>query len=208
MSNQKIIRIESRPRQFNVTWMLGSRCNYDCMYCPSDLHDKTSQHHDLETLQKAWHQIVDKTQHLGLQYKIAFTGGEVTTNRNFLPLLEWIRSETPNCEIFLCSNGSASLNYYRRLANAVNGIALSTHSEFIDEKKFFQTALALNKIMIRPEKSLHVNIMEEHWNKDRNSLYENFCKDHDISYSLNYVDYTKKIRSDILREGKYNLESI
>ena len=27
-----------------VEWNLGKRCNYDCSYCGSDIHDRTSEH--------------------------------------------------------------------------------------------------------------------------------------------------------------------
>lgn len=208
MTQSRIIRIDPLPRQFSITWMLGSRCNYDCMYCPAELHDKTSDHHDLETLQSTWLQIIQQTQHLGLPYKISFTGGEVTTNRDFLPLIEWINTQPYDTKFFLTTNGSASVNYYRRLAAAVDGISMSTHSEFMDEKKFFTTAREINKIMIRPEKSLHINIMDEHWNHDRIRLYKKFCQDHAISFSLNLIDYSRQIRSQVLHQGKANIEHV
>lgn len=208
MSDKTIVRIDPVPRQFTVTWMLGSRCNYECMYCPAELHDKTSHHHDFATLQKTWHQIIDKTQHLYLQYKISFTGGEVTTNRNFLPLIEWIRSQPYSTQIFVVSNGSASLGYYLRLASLVNGISISTHSEFMDEKKFFRTAKSLNNAMTRPEKSLHVNIMDEYWNRDRISLYQKFCVENSISYSITVIDYSQKVRVEPWKQGKANIEQI
>jgi len=208
MTQSQIIRIDPLPKTFSVTWMLGSRCNYECMYCPSELHDKTSRHHDLDTLKSMWHQVIDKTKHLGLDYKISFTGGEVTTNKNFLPFVEWIKQISPNTQFFLTTNGSASLNFYKRLAKSVNGISLSTHSEYINEAKFFTIALEINKIMTRPEKSLHVNIMDEYWNKDRILLYQEFCKKHGISHSVNYIDYSRQTRTEILRQGNYNLESI
>jgi organic radical activating enzyme len=208
MTDPKIIRIDPVPRQFSISLMVGSRCNYDCMYCPAELHDKTSQHHDLETLQNILHQVIKKTEHLNLQYKIVFTGGEVTTNRNFLPLVEWIKQQPYSTQIFFTSNGSASLKYYTRLAGLVNGMSFSTHSEFMDEKKFFTAAKALNNIMIRPEKSFHVNIMDEYWNKSRSVMYEKFCQEHNISHSVNWINYNHQTRTQILRQGKQNLENI
>lgn len=208
MSNKTIVRIDPVPRQFSVTWMLGSRCNYECMYCPTELHDKSSQHHDLATLQRTWRQIVHKSQHLNLPYKISFTGGEITTNRNFLPLIAWIKSQSDTTQIFICSNGSAGLGYYLRVAKLVNGISLSTHSEFMDEKKFFAVAKALNTVMIRPDKSLHVNIMDEHWNGPRNELYKKFCDENDISHSVNRIDYTRQNRIAVWHRGKENLDHV
>lgn len=204
----QIIRIDPVPRQFSVTWMLGSRCNYDCMYCPAELHDKTSEHHDLAVLKQTWSQITEKTTHLDLPYKISFTGGEVTANRHFLPLVKWIKSQNFASQIFVTSNGSASVSYYRRLADLVDGLSLSTHSEFMDEKKFFTVAKEINQIMIRPKKSLHINIMDENWNSHRVPLYQKFCVENNISHSVNVIDYTKQTRTEVRMQGKANIETI
>ena len=113
----KIIRVEPEPKHFTLGWMLGARCNYECMYCPADLHDTTSKPHDLVTMQQVWTNIYEKTKHKQLPYKISFSGGEVTANKNFLPLIQWLRREFPEIDmIMLTTNGSASLNYYRKLA--------------------------------------------------------------------------------------------
>lgn len=205
-AQNKIIRIDPIPKYFSITWMLGARCNYECMYCPSEYHDKTSSHHSLDKLKSVWTQIIDQTRDMALEYKISFTGGEVTTNKNFLPFLEWVKTMPYRTHFFLTTNGSASLNYYKRLVKVLDGITLSTHGEFIDESKFFTVARELNKIMLKPEKSLHVNIMDEYWHQDRMRLYEQFCKDHGISYSVNRIDYNSQTRIEIWKKGRYDIE--
>lgn len=189
--------------------MLGSFCNYDCMYCPDYLHDKTSIPHTLATLQQTWISIWEKTKHHNLNYKISFSGGEVTANKNFLSLLQWLR-QNYDCieEITMTTNGSAGFNYYKKLSKLVTSISFSTHSEFIDEKKFFQKSLMINSLMIRPEKSFHVNIMDEFWNQDRIKLYADFCKEHAISFSINEIDYSYKTRNEVMFKGIYNINEI
>jgi molybdenum cofactor biosynthesis enzyme MoaA len=81
------------------------------MYCPPELHDMTSAHPDLDKLKSAWASLYNKTQHLSLPYKISFTGGEVTANKQFLPLIEYLKSEFNIGQIFVTTNGSASLTY-------------------------------------------------------------------------------------------------
>jgi hypothetical protein len=56
-----IISIQPTEKVFSITWMLGRRCNYDCMYCPPELHDKFSKHHDLLKLKEAWQNIHNQT---------------------------------------------------------------------------------------------------------------------------------------------------
>ena len=139
--NDPIIRVTPVPDYFNITWMLGSRCNYDCMYCPTELHDMTSRPHDLKTMQQVWKNLYEKTKDKNLLYKISFTGGEVTANKNFLPLIEWLRATYQNISmILITTNGSASLRYYTKLAKSIESISFSTHSEFMNEQDFFDKA--------------------------------------------------------------------
>jgi MoaA/NifB/PqqE/SkfB family radical SAM enzyme len=204
---ERIIAVKPVPEYFSLTWMLGSRCNYDCMYCPRELHDATSVPHDFETMTSVWNNIYQKTKHHALPYKISFTGGEVTANKNFLPLTKWLRENYKDIAmILITTNGSASQSYYEKLSDYVDAISLSTHSEFMDEKKFFDIVFCINQKMIRPQKSLHVNVMDEHWNQQRIQLYVKWLEQHNISYSINRIDYSQAVRTDILNKGKQNFE--
>jgi molybdenum cofactor biosynthesis enzyme MoaA len=206
---EKIIRVEPTQSYIALTWMIGSRCNYDCMYCPEELHDAVSKHPDMEKLKTVWNNFYQKTQHLGLPYKLSFTGGEVTANKSFLPLIEHLTSNSFNVkQIFVTTNGSASENYYRRLSKLVTGITFSTHSEFFNEAEFFNKVRAINDIMIRPEKSIHVNIMDEYWNQDRVPLYQTWLDSHNISNSINKIDYGHGTRTIPIINGVKNIESI
>jgi molybdenum cofactor biosynthesis enzyme MoaA len=177
------------------------------MYCPSELHDMTSRPYDLETMQQVWHNIYEKTQHKNLPYKISFTGGEVTANKKFLPLVKWLRNTYSDIAmILLTTNGSASQRYYEDLSEHVESISFSTHSEFINEQKFFNTVLSVNQLMIRPKKSVHVNVMNEHWNQHRIEIYKKWLDQHSISYSVNEIDYNFGTRTHILKQGQLNLE--
>ena len=201
-----IVRVTPLPEYFSLTWMLGSRCNYDCMYCPTELHDMTSRPHDLESMQQVWRNIYEKTQDKNLPYKISFTGGEVTANKNFLPLIKWLRDTYADIAmILLTTNGSASQRYYLDLSQYVESISFSTHSEFMDEQRFFDTVTAVDGIMIRPQKSVHVNIMNEHWNQDRIELYKKWLDQRNISYTVNEINYTQATRTYILKQGVKNL---
>lgn len=192
----KIIKIEPIPKYFSITWMLGSFCNYDCMYCPPELHDTTSRPHDLDTMKTVWQNIYQKTNNQNLPYKISFSGGEVTANKNFLPLIEWIRNNYKDVTmIVITTNGSASTGYYLKLAEYVEAISFSTHSEFMDEDKFFITAKELNKVMVRPTKSFHVNIMDEFWNREGIKRYKKILEENNISYSVNEVEYKYQTRT-------------
>jgi molybdenum cofactor biosynthesis enzyme MoaA len=206
---EKIIQVEPTESYISLTWMTGSRCNYDCMYCSKDLHDSTSKHPDLEKLKTVWNNFYKKTQHLNLPYKLSFTGGEVTANKSFLPLIEHLSTNNFNVkQMFVTTNGSASERYYRKLSTMVTGITFSTHSEFFNEAEFFTKVFEINKIMIRPEKSVHVNIMDEYWNHDRISLYQQWLNNHNISNTINTIHYRQGTRTFPIIKGVKNIESI
>lgn len=200
VSDKKIIRIAPTNPGFSITWNLGLRCNFDCMYCPTWLHNTTDLDSSLKELQNKWLNVFSKTQLRGLKYKIAFTGGEVTVNKSFLPFLQWLDKNYQEhiSEIGFTTNGSANKKYYSdALAiNSVTFISFSTHSEFFNEKKFFDTVIAVHKRSLELKKSIHVNIMDEYWNKEKSTVYSNFLTKHKINNSINELDYSQKIRED------------
>jgi MoaA/NifB/PqqE/SkfB family radical SAM enzyme len=185
----KIVRVEPVAPMVSMTWMLGSRCNYACSYCPPELHDDTSPHPELDTLKLVWQNFYSKTKHIGLPYKISFTGGEVTANKSFLPLIEYLRSNYTIGQMLVTTNGSASTAYYLRLAELVDAISFSIHSEFWDQHKFFDTVTAVNKVMIRPKKSCHVNIMDEPWDRENIPRYQELLNQNIVSNSINLIRY-------------------
>lgn len=206
---EKIVRVEPIQPAVALTWMIGSRCNYECVYCHPELHDMTSAHPDLDKLKSAWHSFYNKTQHLNLPYKLSFTGGEVTANKSFLPLIEYLNSGNFNVkQLIITTNGSASENYYRRLSNIVTDITFSTHSEFFNEAEFFTKVRSINELMVRPEKSVHVNIMDEWWNEDRIPLYQAWLDKHNISHSVNKINYQQSDRKIPIINGVKNIESV
>ena len=200
-----IVKVEPTDPAISLTWMLGSRCNYECMYCPSELHDSTSLHPSLETLQTIWRNFYNKTHYQLMPYKISFTGGEVTANRSFLPLVVWLKDQYQVDKIIVTTNGSASKNYYLKLAKLVDAISFSTHSEFFNEQEFFLKVQAVNDTMIRPQKSVHVNIMDEYWNQDRIEIYQHWLDQHSISNSVNSIDYDRQTQSVPQFQGVMNL---
>lgn len=205
----RIVKIEPTESMISLTWLIGIRCNYDCMYCSPAVHDSTSPHPDLDQLKQVWLNFYEKTKHHNLSYKISFTGGEVTANKSFLPLVEFVKSKEFNVgQINVTTNGSASLNYYVKLCQSIDTLSFSTHSEYINEKEFFHKVLELDRIMVRPQKSFHVNVMDEFWNQDRIELYRKWLTKHNISHCVNKIDYTVQTRTQPLLQGVYNIEQL
>ena len=188
VDNRKIIKVAPVDDWFTITWELGNRCNYSCCYCPPEWHSLDGKLYSLEELQNIWVDIVNKTQHLGLKYKISFSGGEATIQKSFLPFLQWLRDNYSDqlAKILLTSNGSASLTYYLKTMQLIDNLSISIHSEYIDEKKFFEKIISL-KQQLPADKFLHINIMNEPWNQERIKYYEQVLTEYDIYHSVNSV---------------------
>lgn len=198
LSDKKIIKIEPTNPTFSVNWNLGLRCNFDCMYCPDMYHNLVDPQLTLTEMQSRWLEIVDKTNHTQLKYKLSFTGGEVTINKDFIGFLRWL-NENYKDQISECgftSNGSASKKYYLNAIelSVVTYISLSTHSEFFNENKFFNLVVDLNKKAKSLNKSVHVNIMDEYWHQERIKVYCDFLSKNGINYSVNKIFYEFQIR--------------
>jgi uncharacterized radical SAM superfamily Fe-S cluster-containing enzyme len=177
------------------------------MYCPTSLHDNHSKHVSLDLLKLRWQSIFNKTAHRNLPYKISFTGGEVTVNKSFLPLVRWMRENYQQniAKILVTSNGSASVNYYTKLYELIDNLSLSFHSEHANEQKFFDLAITLHR-NLTSDKHLHVNIMNEVWNQDRINIYQQLLNKHNISNAVNNINYLMQTRPIPIMKGNTNLD--
>ena len=203
----KIISIKPTEEYFSLNWQIDIRCNYDCMYCSPKWHDNSSRVKSMEELQNVWLNVFDKTKNLNLPYKIAFTGGELTANKNFLPFVTWLKNNYSKYlfKVLVTTNGSASTGYYQKMFEAVDNISFSLHSEHIDEQKFFNKLIQLRKKLL-PNNFIHVDIMNEFWNQARIPHYIQLLESNNISYSVNEIDYNYQTRAIPIMRGNLNLE--
>jgi len=203
----KIVNVKPTEEYFSLNWQIGTRCNYDCMYCSPEWHDNTSGFRSLAELQEAWQNIFDKTRSSNLPYKISFTGGELTANKSFLPFVTWLKHNYSQhlFKLMVTTNGSASTQYYKKMFDSVDNITFSLHTEHADEQKFFNMILNLSKDLDK-DKFLHVAIMNEYWNQDRIPMYIKVLDRNNISYTVNEIDYGYKTREQPIFLGKLNLE--
>lgn len=202
----KVIKLVPSEKVFSITWDITRRCNYDCMYCPTNWHDSISKLKTLAEFKSDWLNIHSKTYTKDLKYKISISGGEATINKDLLPFLKWIRDQYGDKinKILLTTNGSASYNYYKKIYEVVDNVSFSTHSEHINEQKFFDTVVKLKKNLSK-DKFIHVNIMNEFWNQDRILIYRKILTENNISYSVNEIKYDLQTRSFPIIKGNLNL---
>jgi len=149
-----MLKVTSRyPHQntIKIEWNLGKRCNYDCSYCPSEIHDNSSPHTDIEILKSA----VDKLVTLGKPIRLSFTGGEPTVHPKFQELITYCRFKGVHW-ISVTTNGTLPYDFYRILP--VNQYVFSLHLEY-DWQRVYST---MSKIADRTNLRLIAQIMCHH----------------------------------------------
>jgi MoaA/NifB/PqqE/SkfB family radical SAM enzyme len=147
-------KVTSRwPHQgsIKIEWNLGKRCNYDCSYCPSSIHDHTSPHTDIEILKKT----VDKLMTLGKPVRLSFTGGEPCVHPKFLELVKYCK-HVGITWVSVTTNGTLPYEFYSALE--ADQIVFSIHLEY-DWKRVFNT---VESVVDSTTKKVIAQIMAHH----------------------------------------------
>lgn len=105
-----------------IEWNLGKRCNYDCSYCPSIIHDNFSPHTDIEILKKT----VDKLCTLGKPVRLSLTGGEPCVHPDIEQLIRYIKEK--NIWLSITTNGTRKALWYQM--QNVDQYVFSLHFEY------------------------------------------------------------------------------
>ena len=147
-------KVTSRwPHQdsIKIEWNLGKRCNYDCSYCPSSIHDNSSPHTDIEILKAT----VDKLMTLGKPIRLSFTGGEPCVHPKFLELVKYCKHVGISW-VSVTTNGTLPYEFYAALE--ADQIVFSIHLEF-DWKRVFNT---VESVVDLTNKKVIAQIMAHH----------------------------------------------
>jgi MoaA/NifB/PqqE/SkfB family radical SAM enzyme len=147
----KITNRWPHQNSIKVEWNIGKRCNYDCAYCPSSIHDSTSPHTDIEILKST----VDKLVALDKPIRLSFTGGEPCVHPKFDELVKYAKYKGVTW-ISVTTNGTRPYEFYASLP--VDQYVFSIHLEY-DWKRVFNT---VESIVDLTDKKVIVQIMAYH----------------------------------------------
>jgi len=167
---------------FWVHWNMGKRCNYDCVYCPDNLHDMTSKHRSLDNLKEIFHRLNNNVAEWK-KIRIWFTGGEPTVNPKFLDFCKWLKEEYPDrvATLGLNTNGSRTKSYYLELLQYVNKVQYSSHFQYLQDEKFMAILAA------SPRKKISLNLMMEPEYWDRAVKLVEFCEENNVNFHLKRI---------------------
>lgn len=132
-NNEEILVVENVTEKsfFKINWNIGKRCNYDCSYCPSNVHDNFSPHLTLEIFKKAFDSLLTQIPN-DKKIKITFTGGEPTINPHYFDIVQY--SVNNGAVVYTNTNGTSNINKLKKLMMA-GGLHLSIHTEFAQLNK-------------------------------------------------------------------------
>lgn len=159
---------------FNVSWILGRFCNYNCSYCWPYAHSKQLDHRPLEVYKNTITEIKRQARANGFNsFHFSFSGGEPTAYKRFLPLIgHYANNDRAKYQsIHMTTNCSPGMKWWKVWLTATESlvrrsITASYHHEFADEKTFG------DKLLMLQENGVHTTINQVMVPELFNELYE------------------------------------
>ena len=135
---------------FVVNWCLGNTCNFECSYCPDNLHSGTIKWPEIDLIKEFITRVVEQVAPRKVYFEL--TGGEVTLYKHFIEICK--HCTELGAKVGLISNGSRTLRWWEDNKQYFDHVCLSFHPEFADADHFVQVVKLINN-----DVRTHVNIM-------------------------------------------------
>lgn len=119
----------SRPK-IVIQWMLGNKCNYNCSYCLDSFKRGDHGLIDNDLLLEVSKDIIYHYDDLGRDVVFEFLGGEPTLVEKIPDIGNRLHNFPTN--IVLKTNGSASLDWWKKTRRYLTKVIISVHKEFAD----------------------------------------------------------------------------
>ena len=139
--------------QIKVEWNLGKRCNYDCSYCPSEIHDNFSPHTDIHILENT----VNELSKLKKPLRISLTGGEPCVHPDIEELFDYMKRKNVFW-VNVTTNGTRGYRWYLENEMFFNHLVFSLHFE----QEYTRIVDTILKFYDSTEREFHVNVMAHH----------------------------------------------
>jgi organic radical activating enzyme len=152
---------------FNVSWILGRFCNYNCSYCWPYARSDVQDYQKLEVYKSTIDQIKQQARENGFtNFHWSFSGGEPTAYKQLLDLVKHLdEKESTYQSIHMTTNLSPGSKWWNTWCKNTEmlqrrSITASFHDEFAKEQEFGDKCLQLqyelvhvtvNQVMV-PEK--------------------------------------------------------
>ena len=171
----------------DVTWFLGKRCNFDCSYCSTLIHDNFSKHIDTKKIFYFIDNLNSHCEKIGKNINLSFTGGEPFVHPDFVDILKHCHSKSKLFRQGVTTNGSLPLSVYQDASVFLTWLTISMHLEQPQEKieELMEKILILNqnkKIFL----SVHLMALPGKFNLVRNIMDK--LSAHSVKFVLKQID--------------------
>lgn len=192
---KKIISRWPHQNSLKVEWNIGKRCNFDCSYCPAEIHDNHSLHTDIEILKTT----LDKLSSIGKPLRISFTGGEPCVHPKISELFHYTRKHAS--WINVTTNGTRTSNWYAK--QPLDHIVFSLHVETEDWSRCLKNIIDTYELVDIP---IQVNVMahHEHMKNVKNAV--EILETSKIKYVIRRIRWTEK--HDWFDDMRYNADDL
>ena len=152
-------KVESRwghQDSIHVEWNLGKRCNFDCGYCPAEIHDNFSPHTDIKILLHA----IDELAELDKPIRLSLTGGEPSVHPKINELLDYASQKFD--WINITTNGTRTARWYSTLP--IQHLVFSIHFDNDHWRRVTDTIIMFSQELDMDQRELpyQVNVMAHH----------------------------------------------
>lgn len=118
-----------RPKTY-IEWQLGNSCNYSCSYCHEMFRLGDKKFPSDEQILEITKDIIFHYDELGRDVVFEFIGGEPTLLEKMPDIGKSLHNHPVN--ITLKTNGSAPMEWWRKMRKYVSEVVISVHKEFCD----------------------------------------------------------------------------
>lgn len=193
----KITSRWSHQGKIKVEWNLGKRCNYDCSYCPAEIHDNYSPHTDIEILKST----VDKLVTLG-DVRISLTGGEPTVHPHISELIDYIKHVGISW-LSVTTNGTRRPEWY--INQKTDHLVYSLHFTEGDWVRVLNTIKSVH--LLKHLTPVMVNIMAHHDYMPQVKSAATALKEANIPYVVRRIRWTEGDR-DLFDDMRYHPDDL
>lgn len=116
-----------------IDWMLGNTCNYSCTYCDPQVYGGSIPWPDVDVAFQFVKRATDHYRSIG-KNKIVWNllGGEPTVWSKFSDFFNRVKEYDPDCIIRVLTNGSRTINWWKRNTHLFDEVIISWHPERAD----------------------------------------------------------------------------
>lgn len=131
-------RSNQEPNDITIQWSMGNFCNFECEYCPKQLHDGSIGWQNTETYLNVIDKICTHYTNQNKTVNFELIGGEVTTIPGFLDILQRIKEHNGRSIVF--TNGSRSRNWWNKAKHYIDDLIISFHINSMHEDDLIDMA--------------------------------------------------------------------